>query len=279
MGDGSISVLGIGSSSVVATISVGTSPGLVGIIPSLNRAYVGDLGKDNIHVINTTTMDVVVSITISRASGGVDVDVTNGTVLVLDLGNGSPTTNMHVIDVSSNTETADIIIGSDLSDISIDPAANRAYVTDFDEGLKVIDLANNSVLQTIPVANGPHGLAIDSNENLVYVTQVASNTLSVIDVVTGSILDVIPVGAVPQWVALNSSRTKAYVTNEGDGTVSVADKSTRAVIGNITVGTNPFFILTDPSAEGAYVSNVGGNTISVIDTASDIVVSTISVGL
>ena len=50
MGDGSISVVDIGNGSVIATIGVGTTLGLVGIIPSLNRAYVGDLGENNIHV-------------------------------------------------------------------------------------------------------------------------------------------------------------------------------------------------------------------------------------
>ena len=278
-GDGSISVVDLTSSAaVVDTIRVGTNPLLVSVLPSLNRAYVGDFSENAIHVINTTTREAVGSITLSRPSGGGDVDPASRTLFVLDLGNGSPGTNMHVIDASTNTETADIPIGTDLSDIRIDPAANRGYVTDFTEGVKVIDLADNTVLNTIGVGNGPHGLAIDSDESIVYVTQVEGESVSVIDVEAGVIVDVIPVGRVPQWIALNASRTKAYVTNEEDGTVSVIDTDTRIATNTIAVGKNPFFILIDPRTDIAYVSNNGSNTVSILDTKSDTVVDTVNVG-
>ena len=277
-GDGSISVVDLSSGAVVDTIGVGTNPALVSVLPSLNRVYIGDLSESTIHVINTTTREVVTPITLSRPSGGGDVNTASQTLFFLDLSDESPGTNMHVIDASTNTETADIPIGSDLSDIRIDAAANRGYVTDFTEGVQVIDLADNAVLNTIAVGNSPHGLAIDSEANIVYVTQVEGESVSVIDVEAGVIVDVISVGRVPQWIALNAARTKAYVTNEEDGTVTVIDTDTRIATNTISVGEKPFFILIDPNTDIAYVTNNGSNTVSVIDTESDTVVDTISVG-
>lgn len=280
MESSSVSVVNTFTGLVVTTIptGAGTAPGHIGLFPTINRAYVADLGTGSVHVIDTASNSDIATISTTKPIGGFDVNQTSGKAYGLDLGNGTPGTNMHVFDSATNTEIANIAVGVNVQDIRVDSSTNRAYITDFTQGLKVLDLTNNTVIKTIAVNNYPHGIAVDSPSGLVYVTQVEGDTVSIVDVESGSILSSISVGTTPQWVALNSTRTKAYVTNEGSGSVSIIDTTSRTVTGTIPVGTNPYYIVIDPITGFAYVSNTGSNTVSVINTNTDTLVNTISVG-
>ena len=82
---------------------------------------------------------------------------------------------------------------------------------------------------TIPVGNGPFGVAVNSVTNTVYIAnfgvlsaaQPVGNTVSVISGRTNTVTATIPVGTAPGEVATNPLTNTAYVTNFGDNTVSV----------------------------------------------------------
>ena len=65
-----------------------------------------------------------------------------------------------------------------------------------------LDLDNKSwadwVVDTINVGDGPFGIAYNSNNHDVYVTNINDNTVSVIDSSTNSVVDTINVG-VSSW--------------------------------------------------------------------------------
>jgi YVTN family beta-propeller protein len=77
------------------------------------------------------------------------------------------------------------------------------------------------VTATIPVGNGPDGVAADPGAGTVYVTNSGDNTVSVIDVATGTVTATIPVGNEPVGVAADPATHTAYVANYADGTVSM----------------------------------------------------------
>ena len=97
IGNGSVSVVDRVTGSVVDTITIATAPAHIGILPSLNKAYISDLGDNNIHAINTSNRSILTPITVSRAIGGLDVD-----------GDGT----VSVIDIASGTETGTITVGT-----------------------------------------------------------------------------------------------------------------------------------------------------------------------
>jgi YVTN family beta-propeller protein len=125
-----------------------------------------------------------------------------------------------------------------------------AYVTNADDNtVSVIDTLTNTVIDTIPVGNGPLGIAITPDGTRAYVTNFFfGNTVSVIDTLTNTVIDTIPVGNFPEGIAITPDGTRAYVTNSGDGTVSVIDTITNTVIGApIPVGNFPLGIAITPS--------------------------------
>jgi YVTN family beta-propeller protein len=75
----------------------------------------------------------------------------------------------------------------------------------FDNTVSVIEAATNTVVATVPVGQGPTGVAITPNGAFAYVTNLFGNTLSVIDIATNTVTATVLVGLVPVGVAITPS--------------------------------------------------------------------------
>jgi YVTN family beta-propeller protein len=91
-----------------------------------------------------------------------------------------------------------------------------AYVPNFNSNtVSVIDTANNNaVVATVPVRNGPLGVAVKPDGTRAYVTNAFSNNLSVIDTSNDTVVATVPVGSTPQGVAVKPDGTRGYVVND-----------------------------------------------------------------
>jgi len=119
-------------------------------------------------------------------------------------------------------------------------ARQVAYVTNQSEGtVSVIDVAGNTTVATIPVGNGPTGVAASPGGTRVYVVNQTGDTVSVIDTATNGVIATIPVGETPILVAFTLGGTRAYVTNFGSNTVSVINTATNTVEATLGVGDAP----------------------------------------
>lgn len=67
----------------------------------------------------------------------------------------------------------------------------------------------------------PHGLAMDPQEGLLFVSDSGSNTSSVIDMKTNRTVQTLPVGTQPQGVVVNLLNGWVYSVNQGSNTVTV----------------------------------------------------------
>ncbi|HEY6536210.1 MAG TPA: YncE family protein [Candidatus Nitrosocosmicus sp.] len=130
------------------------------------------------------------------------------------------------------------------------------------------------MIGTINVGSNPQGVAYNSGNGDVYVTNLSDGTVSVINS-TNKVVATINAGPQPQGVAFNSGNGDVYVTNGNFGTVSVIN-STNKVVATINVG-NPHNIAYDSGNGDVYVTNGFSNTVSVINSTNQ-VVATINVG-
>ena len=130
------------------------------------------------------------------------------------------------------------------------------------------------------LGNGPFGIAYDSVNERIYVTNSDNNTVSVIDITTNTVIDTISIGVVPFDIAYSHDNQRMYVNNGGGSTVSVINTTTNTVDPTpITVGSAPYSIAYDYVNQRIYVTNFGDDTVSVIDTTTNTVDSTpITVG-
>ena len=122
--------------------------------------------------------------------------------------------------------------------------------------MSVITTATGAVSATIPVGNGPVGLAITPDGKHAYVANGGRRHGVGDHTATGAVSATIPVGSRPGLgVAITPDGKHAYVTNIGDGTVSVITTATGAVSATITVGNVPIGVAITPDGKHAYVAN------------------------
>jgi serine/threonine protein kinase, bacterial len=142
------------------------------------------------------------------------------------------------------------------------------------------------VTATIPLGEGPQGVAVDPGTHAVYVTNaVANGTMSVIDPATHTVTATIPVGKFPLSVVVNPATHTVYVANADifpstpdASTVSVIDPATRTVTATIPVGNTPEGVVVDPATHTLYTVNFGAYAVKVIDPATRTVIAQIGVG-
>src|SRR2546423_3209341 len=127
------------------------------------------------------------------------------------------------------------------------------------------------VVMTIKGFSGPLGLAYDSTNKDIYVTNYGKNFMpgkvSAIDSSTNTIIGTISVGKKPQAIAHNPGNDRIYVSNTLSEAVSVINPSRSSVIATIPVGNFPGNSTSGIVYDGAngqiYVTNLGSDTVSV----------------
>jgi YVTN family beta-propeller protein len=150
--------------------------------------------------------------------------------------------------------------------------SRNGYVYVTNEIGSVSVISGTTVIATVTVGGGPLGVAFDSRNGGIYVANHASNSVSVIN--ETSVVATVSVGGQPISVGYDSGNGGIYVANSLDGTVSVINGT--AVVATITVGFHPWGVGYDNGNGYIYESNTGSGTISVINGLS--VIDTITVG-
>src|SRR5919112_312924 len=102
----------------------------------------------------------------------------------------------------------------------------------------------------------PTGIAYDSDNNNIYVTNKGSDTVSVINGTTNTLIDEISMDAIaPSSIVYNSLNNYIYVTNMGSNTVSVINGTSNALVETIPIGLGPYGIAYNQNNGNVYVAN------------------------
>ncbi|MEC3977145.1 YncE family protein [Amycolatopsis sp. H20-H5] len=204
-------------------------------------------------------------------------------------------------DLTTYALLANVEVKAEPHELSFDARRRLLYVSHtYDSGwyfhnggrgheVSVLDVDTREVVGTIDLgpAHGPHGLWLDAEADLLYVSVEADDSapgaLLVVDPESRTVLDRIDVGVHgPHWFAVTPDRTRVYTANKEAPFLSVVDVATRRMTGRIEVpGSEGIAVSLDGArvfvAGPAYTpDNLAGETgLRVIDTATDTVVRTI----
>lgn len=130
----------------------------------------------------------------------------------------------------------------------------KAYVANFkDNTVSVIDTEGGKVIATIPVAAGPHGMAITQDGSTLYVSGDASSSLDIIDTALDKVVKTINVGKTPNGVALTPDNKLLLVTVYDENRVVLVDIAAQTVVASITVP-KPHTVAISPDGKFAYVT-------------------------
>ena len=149
-------------------------------------------------------------------------------------------------------------------------AAPKAWVGNFkDDTVSVIDTGSGTVVATVPVAKGPHGMAVAASGSPVYVSSDGASVVNVIDAASDKVTATIEVGRSPHGVALTPDGRFLLVGVYGEDKVVFVDTATRAIVGFVGVA-KPHTIAMRPDGKFAYVASQqpGAFALAVIDIPS-----------
>ena len=152
-------------------------------------------------------------------------------------------------------------------------AANRG--TGFGIGnVVVFDTSNGKLIGRIPVDLIPYDLVPSEDGRFLYVSNLASKSVSVIDTAAMKVVASIAVGDNPNQMAL-SGDGRLFVACSNDNTVVVIDTRTRSVIEKLSTtlfphapeGSTPNALALDRANGLLYVANADNNDIAVVRVA------------
>jgi YVTN family beta-propeller protein len=171
-----------------------------------------------------------------------------------------------------------ILVGAALALAAADANAGpKAYVGDFaDSTVSAVDTEAGKIVATIPVAAGPHGMAITADGRTVFVSGDGSSSVSVIDTATDTVAKTIEVGKTPNGVTLTPDGRLLLVTVYGDNKIVFVDTATQSVVGEAAIA-KPHTISIAPGGKLAYVTSQepGHFGLAVLDLAARSVTKTI----
>ena len=124
-----------------------------------------------------------------------------------------------------------------------------------------------AVIKTISVGVQPVGVAVNDEDDTIYVTNYGGSSVSVINGRTGTASgSAITVGTSPWGVAVDQNDDTVYVANSGSNDVSVINGSTGTVSGSpITVNNSPRGVAVDQDDDTVYVTVYSAsNNVSMI---------------
>ncbi|HLG95799.1 MAG TPA: alkaline phosphatase family protein [Bryobacteraceae bacterium] len=152
-------------------------------------------------------------------------------------------------------------------------AANRG--TGFGTGnIVAFDTGSGKLMGRIPVDLIPYDLVPSEDGRWLYVSNLASQSVSVIDTAALKVVASIAVGENPNQMAL-SPDGRLFVACSNDDTVTVIDTKTRSVIEKISTtlfphapeGSTPNALALDRANNLLYVANADNNDIAVVNVA------------
>src|SRR4029077_10791308 len=113
-------------------------------------------------------------------------------------------------------------------------ARPKAYIGNFtDNTVSVIDTSTGSALATIPVAAGPHGMAISQDGSKVSVGGDGAYSLNVIHTATDRVTKTLDVGKKPNGITLTPDGKLLLVTLYGEDRIALVDTAPNDVVGTI----------------------------------------------
>ena len=138
----------------------------------------------------------------------------------------------------------------------------------------VFDTTSGKMLAHIPVEVVPYDLVVSEDGRWLYVSNLASRSISVIDTSAMKVVATIPVGENPNQMVLSPDGL-LYVACSNDNTVVVVDTKTRLAIEKISTtlfehapeGSTPNALALDRANGLLYVANADNNDVAVIHVA------------
>ena len=246
-GSGFTTVIDATADTLAATTAGGGSRNIA-FTPDGAFAYANDAFRDELVVIDTTTLQVERRIPLPADPHDIIFTHDGKKAYV------SVATGLYTMDVATDALTGPLpaLPGGRFA---LTHDGSKLYVTD-QSSVHAVDVATETLLATIPVFNTPVDIAITPDDRRAYVTHFRSSSLAVIDTVNDVALPSINLGSATTFqIDIDSTGTRAFVASTVPAKLFVIDLTTDTVANSIVPGNYPYGVAVHPDDSRVYVSD------------------------
>ena len=250
-GPGSVSVVDLASAAVTNTLTVGTCPEGVAVLPRLGLGLVANNGSNNATVVDYVNKLVDATVLTGAGSAGVAIEPDTAVSLITNSSTSSNSVSVFTLASSisggaASTSTDQVPFG-----VAVDPIDNVGVVTASGQGI-VDGLALNSsaafVSGRVFGFQDPLDATFDPLTDTFLIADSLDNQIGIIDAKT-LVLNTFRVGINPTALAYNFQSSTGVTVNQATNTLSIFN----------FVATNPNSILTIQTAKVEMILPFGGS--------------------
>jgi len=228
-----------------------------------HRLYIAHLGDSTVHVLDTSTLDVVATID--------GLDDVHGLRLAPDLGrlyaSATGSNEVATIDTGTNQVIARASTDEFPDGIAYDPDTAKVYVSSaHGRAETVVDGRTGQLLGSIDLGGGAGNSVYDPNTKHVLVNVQDRGHIAVIDPATDAIVDTIdtPSCEANHGLYVDSDHQLGFVACEGNATLLTIDLRTGDLVDARGVGDTPDVLAYDCGLGRLYVASESG-TVTILD--------------
>jgi DNA-binding beta-propeller fold protein YncE len=226
---------------------------------SVTRVQVGSLTPSGVVGVGETPTDVT-------------FDPTGTVALVTNQFDPS----VGIIDVATGKQTLVIRGSATMFRVLVAADGQRAYATESDGKLLVINLPSRTLVTTVPIPNDANGLAFGAGDSLLYVTSMRG-VLTTVNLKNNTAVRSWTLDGILQDVAVSPDGGTLYVAHEESGAIDVVSSATGAVASQIKTNAGVFGLKLGLDGKALWATQPSG-TVLVIDRLTGQVSRTFSVG-
>lgn len=257
------------SGKVLRTVPVGVRPTALAVDATTGRVFVTN--HHTVSVLDARTGSLLHTIAINEIGIAVTpltIDEQTNQVFAASSAtnaSGQPVPDANVVSVLDATTGAlrrRISIPHGPIAVSVDNRINRAYISNTDGSVSILDIQNGRLVRTIPLAPGTvaPAIAVDSQTSRVFVASYDYITyhghISTLDAHSGTLLKTAPVGNTANAVVVVEQTGRAFALSERG--ISVLDAGSGRLIRTIPIRPSPSSLAVDPDGSRVVVSDNEG---------------------
>jgi YVTN family beta-propeller protein len=217
-------------------LSVGQGPLGVAMSPNQDYIYVTNSQDDSLSIISVDSNELFVTLRNDYYINHVNSD--DDVAFDMPYGLAVSPDGYYIYVVNNNSAGAGTV-----SIISATTVYSEGDDFDWDDYDADADEGPYSLYSPVTVGNDPRGIVVTPDQQYLYVTNYADDTVSVISLADYSV-ETVSIGDAsvadgPYGVSVTPSGSYVYVVNQLSGTVSVIDTTDNSVIDTVAVGASP----------------------------------------
>ena len=270
-GEDTLSFVDLASGKELGRSPTGRMPHEIAISPDGRQAAVVAYGGKSIDLFDVATKAPLKTIDLTPNEGPHGIAwLTDGRIVVTT----ERSQSIALVDPAKGVVTASIKTdqpGTHMVAVTAD--RTTAYTANIAAGtVSVIDLNGARKLRDIAVGGRPEGIALASDDLVLWVGDLEGSRVQAFDTATFERLAEVKVGAVPIRVAASPDGRWIISSNLGSGSLSVIDAVTRKHVRDIAVSgeqaAGQVTILFSADGKRVYAAETGRDAIAEIDLAS-----------